>query len=286
MTQEFDYGHARNYVRVALSRTSNGKAKRERQPGERKPSSDGHVKRVDLNTVDDIVQSAFVLWWKGRAKHGDKCTWRIACKFAIGKHRRANCTQDNTALTDDEIELYSENVAHGSVTSVQSKIGAILTDLGKPQLTELCRILATGARKRHAAELLGISEQLLQCRLTELRDILGDASTLQEASDTIPHMPMRPMLPMRGFPIRVATSAPCPISAPVTVNALGQYGLPALPMRAMLVTDTATVAMPLSMTDERGLLQPFAQREHEEYTHTLPEVQIRHVIADIVHVCI
>lgn len=199
----FDYGHAINYVTRVLSNMSGkgnaGKSDKGRErdsvhgrkadKGKGKPtkarkvSGSSHVARVDTNTILDIVQDAFVIYWQGE---GDTRTTRRACRFALLHHWQASKGRGSKPNAD----LLRDYARHLDYMYYGKRLSGEFSDAIYDTILEW---LETGASQSDVARHLGLSRQRVSDAIKNMRSVLN--KHVDEYPDTIPQKPAKPIGP-------------------------------------------------------------------------------------------
>lgn len=206
-------------------------------------------RRVSQHDVDDIVQSAFLLYWRARGDGKPICTLRAVqhayqtykrsrrfdgssrCGHgSIGTQRQAFASMDQAAVEDSEY-WETPTVNHGKRQSF---------------LNRVIDLLSTGLSSRDIAKRLHVDRKTIDRAITTLRNEFSRDEFLTERSRqgipyaTIPHRPMRRRLAERlrlsTRPLRktkyhpLPVSSPCPLPSHIDNGYLHTVALPPLPM--------------------------------------------------------
>lgn len=194
----FDYVLAMNYVHRALSNLSRGNAgktdkarardaisgrkahqsKSKETPKAIKAKSGSHTRLVDENDVLDIVQDAFLIFWKG---NGADRTTRRACRFALLHYLQAG----RGRADDDKGTILHDYARHLEYMYHDKRIGGTFDD---NIYDTIALWLSTGASQSDVSRELGLSRQRVSDAVASMRKRLS--SHIDEYPDTIPHMPM------------------------------------------------------------------------------------------------
>lgn len=167
--EQFDYQHSRNYVRFRLKGTSRARAQRQapRLVKDRKGNG-SHRNRIDESVVDDIVQEAFIFWYRAQVGKDGKparpITTALASFLAVSRYwRNRNAIAEQSEGNSKGHRTAIASLQHDKLTRRTIRVTVLdslpfVRSKREEQIAKALIALSTGSTQQDVAEQLECSQ--------------------------------------------------------------------------------------------------------------------------------